>query len=247
MVWHEDEAFWERIEEFVFPPEKVEEATEQVEQLLALLDLDEGARVLDVPCGVGRHAVELARRGFGVTAVDATEGYLETARARARDTDVDVDIEFVRADMREFRREAAYDAVLNLYTSFGYFEDRTDDERVARNFYESLRPDGWLAMSLTSKEILARDFQSRDWHERDGSFMLEEREVVDAWSRLENRWIVVDGGDVTEFSVSHRVYSAFELTQLLERVGFEDVDVYGRLDGAEYDEDAELLLVVARK
>lgn len=244
-AWHEDEEFWEAFRQFVFPPEKVEEAAEQVERLLALLDLEAGAAVLDLPCGVGRHAVEFADRGFRVTAVDATASYLETARERAREANVEV--EFVHEDMREFRRGESFDAAINLYTSFGYFEDRADDERVARNVYESLRPGGTLVVSLASKEVLAGKFRERTWNERDGAYVLEEHSIEDDWSWMENRWIVVADGEAREFSVSHRLYSAFELSELLERVGFGDVTAYGDFEGSDYDEDAERLVVVARK
>jgi SAM-dependent methyltransferase len=255
-VWHEDPEFWNRFRDHLFPPEKVEEqAPEQVAQLLELLDVDSGpgldstGRVLDLPCGVGRHAVELAERGFDVTAVDATEAYLDAARERASESDRGSAVELVAADMREFRRPEAFDAVLNLYTSFGYFEDRGDDERTARNFYESLAPGGTLVMSLTSKEVLAGKFEERTWGERGGTYVLEEREVRDDWSWMENRWLMVnsDRGAVREFTVSHRLYSAFELSELLRRVGFGDVTVYGDLDGRAYDENAERLVVVARK
>lgn len=243
--WHEDPAFWKRFRDLLFPPEKFEEAPEQVTRVAALADLEDGARVLDLPCGVGRHAVELASRGYSVTGVDATDSYLEAARENARAADVDV--EFVREDMREFHREGAFDAVVNLYTSFGYFEDRDDDERTARNVYDSLRPGGALVMSLTSKEVLAGEFEKRTWDRRDGAYVLEEHEVTRNWSWMENRWIVVEDGEVHEFDVSHRLYSAYELTELLEGVGFSGVSVYGDLEGSDYDEDAAQLVVVAEK
>lgn len=243
--WHADEAFWEGFRSFMFPPEKDEEATEQVEQLLDLLYLPPNGQVLDVPCGVGRHAVELANRGFDVTAVDATAAYLETARERAREAAAEA--EFVHEDMREFRRRASYDLVLNLYTSFGYFADRDEDERTARNFHASLKPGGALVMDLTSKELLARDFEERTWDERNGAYVLEEHNVTDDWTWMENRWIVVDDGETREFEVSHRLYSAAELRELLERVGFGEVSVYGDFAGSNYDETAERMVVVARK
>lgn len=242
--WHEDAEFWKTFREFVFPPEKFEEAPGQIEQLLSLLDLPSDAHVADIPCGVGRHAVELADRGFPVTAVDATASYL--ARARDHAADADVEVEFVHEDMRAFRRPESFDAILNLYTSFGYFETRDDDERTARNFHESLKPGGTLLMSLASKEILARKFEERTWNERDGRYILEEHEISDDWSWIENRWIIVDD-DVNEFTVSHRLYSAFELSELLERVGFDDVAVYGDFEGHDYDETANRLVIVARK
>jgi SAM-dependent methyltransferase len=244
-VWHEDDEFWAVFRDYVFPPGKFEQGSEQIEKLLALLDLKSDAQIVDIPCGVGRHAVELADRGFSVTAVDATSSYLDTAREHARD--MDVEIEFIHEDMREFRQQESFDAVLNLYTSFGYFEERDDDERTARNFHESLRPGGKLVMELASKETLAGKFEKRTWEERDGSYIIEEHDIYDNWNWMENRWIIVDKGDVREFAVSHRLYSAFELSELLERVGFRDVSVYGDLEKAEYDENAEKLVIVAQK
>lgn len=244
-TWHEDPAFWKLFRKYLFPPDTIEKASEQVDHLLALLDLDPDATILDIPCGVGRHAVELAERGFDVTGVDVTDQYLETARDRACDTDGA--IEFLRRDMREFRRDEDFDAVINLYTSFGYFETRSDDETTAANFYESLRPGGTLLMSLTSKETLAAKIENRTWSEQDDAYVLEEHEITDNWNRIKNRWILVRDGSVNEFDVSHRLYSAFELTSLLENVGFRDLSVYGSLEGIPYDENADHLVVVAHK
>lgn len=244
-VWHEDDTFWEVLEAVLFPSEKIEIAGEEVEHLLWLANVDDGARVLDIPCGVGRHAVEFATRDFEVTGVDVTEPYLDTAAERA--AEADTNIEFVHADMREFRRSEVFDLIVNVYTSFGYFEDRADDERAARNFYESLRPGGQLVMSLTSKELLARDFTERTWAESDGVYLIEEHEIQDDWSWMENRWVVVADGDLREYSVSHRLYSAYELGELLRSVGFSCVNAYGNFEGADFDEDAERLVVVAER
>ncbi|MFB6146860.1 MAG: class I SAM-dependent methyltransferase [Halobacteriaceae archaeon] len=243
--WHANRHFWERFQSFIFPPAAIEKAPEQVDDLLSLVDVDAGADVLDVPCGVGRHAVELADRGFAVTGVDATAPYLETARARAEDAGVDV--EFVEADMREFRRPSSCDLAISLYTSFGYFEDRADDERVLENVAASLRPGGTLLLSLTSKEVLADDFEERTWHDHDDGYVLEERQVTDGWNWVENRWIVVEDGEVEEFEVSHRLYSGFELAAALEDAGFATVTLYGSLDGDDYDQDADQLVAVAER
>ncbi|WP_227132844.1 SAM-dependent methyltransferase [Halorubellus salinus] len=247
--WHEDERFWEAFRDAMFPDETFERAGEELDSVLALpgVDVDAGDAVLDLPCGPGRHSVALADRGFDVTGVDATVAYLDEARTRASDAGVADRTSFVDADMREFRRDGTFDLALNLFTSFGYFDDRADDERVAGNLHDSLAPGGTLVMDLASKETLARDFRARTWDEFEDGYVLEERTVTADWSWMENTWRLVVDGDVREFDVSHRLYSAYELTSLLERVGFEQVDAYGTLDGDPYDEDAERLLVVAQR
>src|SRR4051812_21568486 len=106
--WFENDDFWQLLGPNMFGAKALEMAVGQVEDVVALLDLQPGAAVLDLPCGWGRHSVELAKRGMRVTAVDRTADYLERARAAAREAKVH--IEFVHDDMRRFSRLGAFDA-----------------------------------------------------------------------------------------------------------------------------------------
>ncbi len=245
--WHEDASFWETVAPFVFSPGHLESAAEQVAKLVDLLELPTGAHICDLPCGVGRHAVEMADRDHQVTGVDLTEEYLERARERAIETGVEERCEFLSGDMRQFVRPETFDCLLNLYTSFGYFESRADDERTAQNWYDSLVAGGTLLMSLASKETISADFEPRGWSEVDGTYFLEERTIKDNFSWIENRWTVINDGTVSEYSVSHRLYSAYELTKLLERVGFDTISVFGSLTGEPFDQTADQLVVRANK
>jgi SAM-dependent methyltransferase len=246
--WHDDDRFWEAFRDAMFPAERFADANDELDSILDLPSVEArvGDSVLDLPCGPGRHSVALADRGFDVTGVDGTGAYLEEARSGAADCGVGDAIEFVEADMREFRRDGAFDLALDLFTSFGYFEVRADDERVARNLRDSLAPGGTLVMDLASKETLARDFHGRTWDDFDDGYVLEERTVTDDWSWMDNTWRLVVGDEVREYDVSHRLYSAYELTGLLQDAGFDAVDAYGTLDGDAFDQDADRLLVVAQ-
>src|SRR5204863_7756432 len=135
----------------------------EVDQLTKLLDLDSPAKVLDLCCGLGRHSLELARRGFDVTGVDRTGVYLRRAQKQADSEGLK--IEFVQEDMRQFCRPEAFDLTLNLFTSFGYFESPAEDRRVLVNVHKSLQPGGRLVMDMMGKEIIARVFRERDWRE----------------------------------------------------------------------------------
>jgi SAM-dependent methyltransferase len=224
--WHEDDNFWKETLPVLFPENRMGQAEEEVEQLLALAGIPSGAAVLDLCCGVGRHSLDLAASAAGREALC---------------------IELVREDMRKFRREASFDAVINLFTSFGYFEDPRDDQMVVDNVYASLRPGGVLVMQLMSKEVLARIFRPRDWHEQDGLLVLEERKVRQSWSWIESRWTLISEGRRIDLDLSHRLYSASELTVLLRERGFGEVVACGGLDGCPYDENANRLVVVACK
>jgi ubiquinone/menaquinone biosynthesis C-methylase UbiE len=139
-----------------FGPAGDEAPVEEIDYLWRQLKLRPGSRLADICCGVGRHSIPLARRGAEVTGVDFCQKYVELARKRAER----LSVTFVRADMRETGLEAgAFDAVVNLWTSFGYFADEDDDERALAEWSRLLRPGGRLAMSLVSRDGLMAHFQ----------------------------------------------------------------------------------------
>lgn len=243
--WHEDDAFWELTGPIMFTPERFAEVVTEVSAIVQLLGIEPGARVLDLGCGVGRHSLELARRGFRVTGVDRTLPYLERARRQAETEGLD--IEFVNEDMRGFSRHGAFDAAINMFTSFSYFEDPDEDRRVLANVASSLKDGGGLVLHTHGKEVLARIFLPRTWEEADGTFVLHERRAARNWGWMENRWIIFKDGQRTEFAVNHRLYSAVELTALMVDCGFARVDVYGDFDGSPYDQTARTMVTVARR
>ncbi len=196
-AWYENDDFWETVAPVLFNRERIDLAPQQVDQVIALLRLNSGAGVLDLCCGIGRHALELARRGHVVTGVDRTRAYLKRARAQAAAEDLK--IEFIESDARAFRRAGAFDGAINLFTSFGYFEDPAEDLKVAENLHASLKPGARLVVDLIGKENLARRFRERDWHENtDGTLVLEDRKLRNGWDWLENRWILIKGGERKE-------------------------------------------------
>ena len=247
-AWYEQEDFWEIFDPVLFGPARWAKASAQVDDLLKLAGLTPPAHLLDLCCGPGRHALELARRGFHVTGVDRTERYLEAARRKAAEEGLA--IEFVCEDMRRFSRPAAFDAAINLFTSFGYFEDRAEDLQVLCNLYASLKPGARLIMDLVGKEVLARSFRERDWHwldEDSGVLMLEERRLSQGWGWIESTWTLIRENDRVSRTFSLRNYAGTELAALLMQAGFRSVALYGALSGAPYDQNAQRLVAVAEK
>ena len=243
-AWHERDDLWETVP--LFGPERMEMAPQEVDQIVAMVGIEPGAAVLDLCCGVGRHSLEFARRGYIVTGVDRTSAYLQTARDAAGVEGLAV--EWIEADAREFLRPEAFDLAINMYTSFGYFEDPAEDRRVAENLCASLKPGGALVMDLMGKERLARIFSPRSWEELpDGSLFLQERKICKDWTWIENRWILVKDGQRKEFALGHRLYDGAGLGALLLDSGFESVALYGDLDEAPYDNEARRLVALAQK
>lgn len=242
--WYEDERFWAAIDYLLSDPKRP--IAQETAQIIQLLGLETGARVLDLCCGPGRYSVELAKQGYRVTGVDRTRPYLDKARALAAEQKVDV--EYVEQDMREFQREGAFEAAINVFTSFGYFEDPADDARVLRNVFASLRPGGRLLMEMAGRELLAAKYSPRDWMEfADGALFLFNREIVGGWTEARNHWIFIKNGERTDFNFTHRVFTGDALSRALTDAGFLVEGIYGSLERTLYDRSATRLVAVARK
>jgi SAM-dependent methyltransferase len=244
--WHENEKLWIELAPVIFTPERRAQAAGEVDKLCRLIDVPAGATVLDVGCGVGRHTLALAKRGHPATGIDAIAPYIEEAKRIAAERELDV--EFIRADMRQFRRSESFDLAVNLLTSFGYFADPADDRRVVDNMFASLRPGGKIVIDLMPREVLARMFRERDWSQHpDGMILLEERRVSDNWTMLHVKWIVLRDEQRFAHEFTLRLYTADQLEAVLAAAGFADIRAYGSLGAAPYDHAAERLVIVARK
>ena len=244
-AWFEDENFWKKLYPFMFPDEKFEIPEEQIGKLLDLVAFD-GSSVLDLACGPGRHCTALANKGLQVTGVDLSTFLLEKARDRAKAENIDV--EWVREDMRQFVRPEAFDLVINMFTAFGYFDDKEDDLKVLRNVFSSLRKGGTFVIDVMGKEWLAKGFLPTTSEDLgDGKILVQRHEIFDDWTRIRNEWILIEGDRAITYRFHHTVYSGQELKDRLKQVGFEEIKLFGDLDGGEYGVDASRLIAAAWK
>jgi SAM-dependent methyltransferase len=244
-AWFEDESFWSEMYPFMFPEERFHLAEEQIEKVLTLVGYKQGT-VLDLCCGPGRHSLALAKRGIQVTAVDLSEFLLRKAKEEA--AKLNLEIEFVLDDMRHFVRSDSYSLVLNMFTSFGYFDDKEDDLKALRNAYQSLMPEGAILIDIFGKEPLARRYQATISTEcGDGVTLIQRHEICEDWTLCRNEWILVKNETARTFNFQTRLYSGQEIKDILLRAGFEEVKVFGDLDGNKYGVDADRLIAVGRK
>jgi SAM-dependent methyltransferase len=243
--WYDHDNYWITFESILFHQKRLADTPSQVDNIIKLLNVKEGAKILDLCCGIGRHSLEFARRGFQVTGVDRTKSYLDKAKNQAKAEKLP--IEFVNEDMRMFCRAEAFDVAINMFTSFGYFDDAADDRKVVENVRRSLKSNGKFLIEMEGKELLARKFRERDWNEINGLIILEERKLLNNWEKVAGRWIILKDGQRFEHKFVIRLYSAVEITSLVKQCGFTEVHVYGSLDGIDYDQSAKRLVVVAQK
>ncbi|MEV0322858.1 class I SAM-dependent methyltransferase [Streptomyces sp. NPDC050658] len=244
MNWYEDDGFWSDFAETMFSERRRAETAEVVARS-PLLQFPAHSRVLDLCCGPGLYLVPLAERGYRVTGVDLSAEMLK--RAGAVCAAAAPEVRLLQADMLTHVEPAAYDVVLNVFTSFGYFDDPRDNLRVLTNTHESLVPGGQLLIDVMGKEVLAGWIGRPQLVRLDGAYVLQRDTVLDDWTRLRTDWTLVRDGTAREASITSFLYSAAELRALFETAGFTDVECYGGFDGEPYDQHARRLIVRGTK
>ncbi len=243
--WFENESFWEETYDFLFPEKLFADTNKQIDSILELTAF-KGFSILDLCCGPGRCSIALAKKGFSVTGVDRSGFLLDKARERSRSEGVSV--EWILEDMRDFSRPASYDLVLNLFTSFGYFDDKNDDIKVLERVFANLKPGGIFLIDVMGKERLAKIFQPSmvDVLE-DGTMVLQRPEIFDNWTRVRNQWTIIKGDRARSFHFQHTIYSGQELKDRMTQVGFESIQLYGCLEASPYDSNAQRLVISGLK
>ena len=229
----------------LFPFADAAQTEKEIDALVELLP-PPPARLLDVACGQGRHAIRLARRGFQVVGIDTSASFLAEARAAAAESRADVD--FVQLDMRDLAFEHEFDAALGLFTSWGYFDDETNQE-VLNRIARSLRPDGRVIVDLIHRDWLMRVYEPKDWVElADGAFAVADRtfDSVTGVNTVTHRWRTPTG-ELRERQHRLRIYTATEVGRMLRHAGLVPIDWYGGFSLKPFGPNTRRMLVMARR
>ena len=204
-------------------------------------------KILDAPCGTGRHALELARRGYRVLGIDFNPKLLEAARTKSDEQSLATD--FQLADLREFSAEEEFDAALCLWTSVGYFSD-SDNERMLHNLVKAVKPGGHLILDVVVLESLCPIFSTRGWSwwgEGDNRVRVCEERAWDAErSRINVRWTFIHDQREQTRDSSIRVYTCHELITILRAGGISTFNCLGK-HGEPFQIGSPKLWLEARK
>jgi SAM-dependent methyltransferase len=132
--------------------------------------------------------------------------------------------------------------------SIGYFYDKSDDMVVLKNVFTSLKPGGAFLIDVMGKERLAKIFQPTVSNILpDGTLIVQRPKIYDDWTHVKNDLTIIKGEQAITFTFHHTVYSGQELKERMEQSGFENIKLYGSLDGSAYDSNAQRLVIVGFK
>jgi SAM-dependent methyltransferase len=195
------------------PPEYSREEAAHVERTLGL---PKGAEILDVPCGAGRLATELAESGYEVTGVDLSQGFLEHAKAR----DAGGRVRWEHRDMRDLPWSARFDGAFCFGNSFGYLDDE-GNTRFLRAVASALKPGGRFVLETPMViESLLPNLKDRPWYKAGDVYLLIANQYDRSRSRLNIEYTFVSNGRIEVRRGTHRAYTYRELLDLVESAGF---------------------------
>ncbi len=224
-----------------------ETSRNQVDFIIDKLALEPGARVLDLCCGQGRHLIELARRGYDVVGLDLSDYMLDECKKAAAAEGISPAL--VHADMREIGFVSEFDAVINMFTAFGYLENDDEDQKVIDAASLALKGGGLLLLDLLNRDWFMSILKPMDWHENSrGDLTLSERSFDPIAGRINAREVTIHSdGRRSERNHSIRLYTLTELNVMLKRAGLQIQQTYGDFDSNLLDYRSQRMIAIAQK
>jgi len=214
--------------------------------LMDVLALPSGSRILDAPCGQGRHAHLLAEAGYDVDGLDYSKDLLDRARERGTGRR----LRYTRGDMRKLpaRWSGRFDAVVNLFTSFGFFALPSDDARAIAEFARVLKPGGVLVWHGGNRDGVMARFLTRDWwHTSHGTLVAQERsfDPLSGFLTVQTVWAGRKGAGEREHRI--RLYTPSRLAELCADAGLIVEQAFDGWNDKPVNRRSSEMLLVARR
>lgn len=213
-----------------------------------ILELAPGSRVCDCPTGYGRHSIELAKRGHIVTGMDINHDHMSVGIKNGKGLE---NLNFVEQDMTTLDVHNEFDAVINMFFSFGFFDTDEMNIKVLQNFYNALKPGGKFLMhtDVHIPRIRSGKYKLNETRELTNGRTLAIDEIYDeSTKRIVGTWSLFEGDKrekLTPYSV--RVFTFGEFAEWCQRVGFRNITGYGDWDGNLLNDDSEDMMIVVQK
>lgn len=218
---------------------------QEVQFITQVLKLKPGESILDLYCGYGRHAIELAKQGFNITGVDGTQDFLDIAIQKSREANVS--ITFIKKDMRELDYNEKFAAVINMFAAFGYFTDE-ENATIIKLVAKALQPNGLFLIDLLNRDWMVRNNLNRYWRHPSGECVLSYKvELENGIATMKRQLINQVTGIKTQYEFVLRAYSLPEMANLFSNSGLSILATYGGFDGRLYSSETPRMIILAKK
>ena len=214
------------------------EASFFLENLFAKINIIPGGLVLDLACGKGRHSLILHQKGFDVTGIDFSEKNIAYAQKSE-----EAGLSFFKHDMRDPFRVNYFDVVLNLFTSFGYFKTKNENEKVMRNVVMMLRPGGLFVLDFMNVKVALKKMTGEETKKISGIDFHIVRSAAEGMIRKEIRF--TDRGCSYDFTEEVQALDKKDLENYFERSGLKPVHLWGNYALDPFDEEHSERLILA--
>ena len=241
--WFED---WFNTKEYleVYRHRNESEAKELVSIILNSIQIPENGSVLDLACGAGRHSIYFAQKGYDVTAVDLSQNLLLVAKEAALENKVN--IEFIQSDIRYFSSGKKFDLIVNLFTSFGYFETDSENFMLFEIVKKYLNNSGYFVLDYLNKTYVQNNLV------KESTDMLGKGEIIQK-RFIEGNRVVKDifinqNGSSKHYRESVRLYDDQELKAAISDAGLKIEKVFGEFNGKGFEKDnSKRIIIIASK
>ena len=208
------------------------------------IQIQKDGKVLDLACGAGRHSILFAKMGFDVTAVDLSENLLKVAKANAHFEDVKV--RFIEADLRHFWLNEKFDLIVNLFTSFGYFENDEENFSIFSTASGLLKPGGFFVFDFMNRGYV-ENFLVKESKGQIASEEITQKRRIEG-DRVIKDIIICNNGDTKTFYESVKMYRLNELKLAITEKGLAIKETFGDFKGNKYiEESSPRIIIIAQK
>lgn len=220
------------------------EAEALVNLILNNIRLDNNAKVLDMACGSGRHSILLAKKGLDVTAVDLSKNLLSVAKQLAEKDKLNIN--FINSDLRNFRTSVQFDLIVNLFTSFGYFDDDLENFGLLKTAFDHLKKNGYFILDYFNTSFIQKNLVPESYDNLDSATIIQKRKIEGL--RLNKEIIIKNNSQSDNYFESVRMYTQDELITQLNKIGFDIKKTFGDFQGNEFNENLSTrIIIIAQK
>lgn len=231
------------------------DASKIIKLLFNNITLDKEAKVLDLACGNGRHSVLFAKKGFKVTGIDLSSFLISRAKLQLKSeySRYRKNLEFEIGDMRNISHSKEFDLVVNIFSSFGYFDRRIDNEKVLKSISNALKQNGYFLFDFLNKDYLLKNLIPLDIRKEDKKIIIQVRNITEGF--VEKNILILKNNlkngkypVLNSYKEKIRLYSLEDFKIMFLRFGLKIMKIFGDYEGKNYNKSkSERLIILAKK